>query len=482
MFLFDLYAKEGDVQRLVALWERLDPSLLDAVTRERVSLRAAESYASLGKTNEAVALFESLSSSPRREIAVSSLQRLFAEARRSGDEARVSAAMVKAENALRGSPELLSEFWLRVGASAFRDGRMDLARSYFLRIAALLPPERVDPDVPIYMAEMAAREGNLKEAFATLSAAAPFSGSREALLKSRLGWYALKLEKWVEAKTFLTEALRALPKKEADLDVERATRAYLSYALYRLDEADLGLTALDGADATALPGMARLRAELLRKAGRAADSLEAFDALISEASRAGPAATLEPRVAQLSLFFENGRHERVVASSEALYRQFPDTARMDVDLRIAAGYLSGISAAATGNFALAVSRLDDARAAGFSRLGPTAPWASYYRAWALYRLARFPEAKTEFDSFLKEFPAHSRAYSAAYLAAWCAANSGDYAAAVRFRPQGCGLRLLFPFLHAARFGLGRVLRAGILLGSDLPSLAQGLGWSYRRLR
>lgn len=428
MFLFDIYAKEGAFPSLLALWEKLDPARLDPITRERVSLRAAEAYAASGKGAEAVALFEALSSSPRRDIAVSALQRLFIEARRSGDEARVSAAMVKAENALRASPELLSEFWLRVGAGAFRDGRMDLARSYFLRIAALLPPEQVDPDVPIYLAEIAAREGNTAEAAAALAAAAPFSGTREAMLKTRLGWYSLRLGKWADARAALTEALRAAPKDGTE--VESATRSYLAYALYRLNEADLGLTALDGANAASLPGMERLRAELLRKAGRAPESLDAFEELIAASSKAGPAASLEPRVAQLSLFFENGRYERVVAAAEALYRDYPDASRMDADLRAAAGYLSGVSSAAVGKFALALARLDDARAAGASRLGGAAPWASYYRAWSLYRLARFAEAKTAFDAFLKEAPAHPRAYSAAYLSAWCASNAGDYSAAV----------------------------------------------------
>lgn len=474
MFLVDLYAKEDGADRIVALWKRIDPALLDPETRERVSLRAAEAFAAAGKNAEAVALFESLSSSPRRDVSVSALQRLFVEARRSGDEARVSAAMVKAENALRASPELLSEFWLRVGAGAFRDGRTDLARSYFLRIAALLPPERVDPEVPIYLAEISAREGGIAEAYALLSAAAPFSGEREALLKTRLGWYALRLGKWQDARAALAEALKAAPKGEAAkaqqaAETERATRAYLSYALYRLENADDALTALDGADAVGLPGMARLRAELLRKAGRAAESLEELEAVVAAAG--SPAAALEPRVAALSLLFENGRHDRVVASSAAVYRDFPDASRMSADLRAAAGYLSGISAASVGNFSLALSRLDDARAAGYSRLGDAAPWASYYRAWALYRLARFPEAKTAFDAFLREAPAHPRAYSAAYLAAWSAANAGDYPAAVASARRAADLAAASPpVLPAGSDAAVALARAAFLEGTFRASL------------
>lgn len=461
IFLADLYSSTGAPDKAVALWERLNADSLDPVTRERVSLRAAEGYASLGKTAQATTLFETLSTSSRRDIAIAALQRLFVMARNSGDEARVSAVVVRAENALRSSPELLSEFWLRVGADAFREGKLDLARSYFLRISALLPPDRVSPDVPIYLAEIAARKGNLEEAVETLSSAAPYAGDREGLLKTRLGWYDLRLERWADARTALTDALRALSTQssgsaEASANAtanasanaaanatasvnaaasavsegaatERAARAYLSYALYRSDDYATALQTLDqgGAPVLSTPGVARLRAELLRRSGNAVAALEALDTLVS----ADPASP-EPAVARMALLFENGRFDRVVSASMDFYKRFGSDAKVPADLRASAGYLSGVSAAATGAYTLAITRLDDARKVGVSALGPAAPWAAYYRAWSLYRLSRFPEAKTDFDAFLAANPSHPRSYAAAYFSAWCAANGGDYRSAV----------------------------------------------------
>lgn len=426
VFLFDLYAKSGAFDRSAALWARLSPDQLDEESRERVTLRAAEALSALGRTTEAEPLFDRLASSGRRDIAVSALQRLFQESRRSGDEARVAGVVVKAENALRTSPEILSEFWLRVGAGAFRDGRTDLARSYFLRIAALLPPERVEADVPIYLARIADREGRVEEAESVLAAAVPFAAGSAALLKTHLGWYRLKLGHWADARTVLTEAVAAA----ADESLAATARAYLAYALYRLDGAESSLagsalaeSALAALDspAASLPAMARLRAELLRKSGKAADALTALEPLA--------AADDEAKVALLSLFFENGRYERVVAAAAAMYDSGGRPVFADQDLRAAAGYLTGVSAAAEGDFVLAVSRLEDARSAGFGRLGAAASWASFYRAWSLYRLSRFAEAETAFSSFLTEFPAHPRAYSALHSLAWSRANQGDYAGA-----------------------------------------------------
>jgi tetratricopeptide (TPR) repeat protein len=477
IFLSDLYASVGAEDKTIALWEKLDADALDAATRERVSLRAAESYAERGRTAEAVALFETLSASPRREIAIAALQRLFVAARDSGDEARLQAAVVRAESALRSDPGLLSEFWLRLGADAFRDGRLDLARSYFLRISALLPPDRVDPSVPIYLAEIAARGGNLAEASEILAAAAPYAGTREALLKTRLGWYALRRERWADARAALTDALRALSASgqaaatEAAA-LERSARAYLSYALYRTDEYAAALDAIDqaGTAVASFPGVARLRAELLRRTGNAAGSLDALDAILGAAGASADPAASEAAVARMALFFENSRHERVVEAAEDFYRRFAAPARLPADHRAAAGYLAGVSAAATGNFSLAVLRLDDARAAGFEKLGPAASWAAYYRAWSLYRLSRFAEAKAAFDSFLSEQGTHPRSYSAAYFSAWCAANASDYRSAVASARRAADLAAAGAGLPSGADAPEELARAAFLEGSFRTAL------------
>jgi outer membrane protein assembly factor BamD (BamD/ComL family) len=461
IFLNDIYAKAAEPASLAALWEKLDPERLDAATRELVSLRAADAYSALGNSAAAIALYERLSASPRQEIAVAALQQLLAEARKADDDSAVAAVVIKAENALRPEPDQLAEFWLRVGAGAFRDGKLDLARSYFQRISALLPPERVKPDVPIYLAEIAARQGDVAGAVELLRAALPFAGASAALTGTRLGWYQLRLERWADAHSTLAAAL---PAAAGDAELYRLASAYDAYVLYRGDLAPDALAALDRGGAVALAGLDRLRAELLRRVGRTADALAGLEAVI-----AARPADLEARVARLALLFENGRYERVGQAAAEL--DAAAVAPDDAGLRAAAAYLAGVAAAASGDFAAALRRLDAALSPGGkaapASLGPAGNWALFYRGWTLYRLARFAEAKAAFDVFLAAAPQHERAYSAVYLSAWCLANTGDYRAAAAAARRAADLASVVPSADAAELAA----RAAYLEGTLRPFLS-----------
>ncbi|GAB1482120.1 hypothetical protein MASR2M78_09350 [Treponema sp.] len=420
LFLSELYVSSNANTKLITLWERLDPEKLPLVERESISLRVAEAYWALDLLDKAMPLFEKLSSSSRQAIATASLGRLLEQARRSGSEEAVSAIVVKAENVLRSSPGQLAEFWLRVGSGAFQEGRLDLARSYFLRVSALSSAEALNPDVPIYLAEIAFRSGDVPEAYKILSTVKVTEAADLARIKLRLGWYALQLGVWENAKIALDEAISAL-----DTMGDRASgdlaRYYLAYALYRGENAEEALIQINSSDLS-YPGAKRLRAELLRNAGRPSDALEAFEGLIAEND------SLEVRVALMSLLFENGRFDRVVASALDLDKVISAGRALPKELRFAANYSAGISSAAVGAYAQAVKYLDIALKEPFPT-EETAAWALYYKGWSLYRLARFQEAKTSFDALLRTYPSHKNAYAAAYLAAWSSASLGDYRSA-----------------------------------------------------
>lgn len=486
VLLSDLSISSLDYERVVTLWERIDESKLDTATAERVALRAAEAYAALGRMEKAAPLFERLSSSPRREIATAALARLLAQARKDGDEKRTAEIAIRAENALRSTPAALAEFWLGLGSSSFREGRLDLARSYFQRIEALVGQEKLPPDASIYLAEIDTREGDTAAAYATLAAAAPRSGDREALLKTRMGRYAIDLGRWDDARSALSEAVPAAEKAASSAsaaDAQTASqiaalaRSYLAYALYRGDRIDEALAALGpeaagptsnaaagSAGAASAAWNARLRGELLRRNGKAADSLAALETAVT----ANPE-DAQTRLALMALFFQNGRFDRVVATAAQL-----KDASLAPEFRSAASYMTGVAAAATGDYLTAFSRLDSSLAGApvasktAAALAEGAPWASYYRAWSLYRLSRFTEAKASFDAFVAAYPKHERVYSAAYLAAWSAANDRDYkAAAVSARKAADIARLETSGADTAE----RIARALFLEGTLRPFFA-----------
>lgn len=442
LFLSGLYAEAGNWGSLISLWERLDPARLDEETRERISLYAAEAYSQSGRAVDAVALYEKLASSSRRDVAIAALQRLFVEARRSGDEERLSSVVIRAENALRGDSEVLSEFWLRVGAGSFDDGRYDLARSYFLRIAALLPAEKLPPDVPIYLAAIAYREGRTAAAYDELSGVAAAAGSRRALSYLWLGRYALELGRWDAAVDALRSALDAARSGDASgfqdsADAESLSGRYLAYALMKKGAAEEALAVVDATGAAALAGGLRFRADVLARSGRAADAAELLGELTKEQPR-----DPEPRVALMILLYGKGQYRQVLSELEAYDAAIAapsggegagsaSGASSALGFYAASRYLAGVSAAALGSWQSALGYLDQIPVAARPGLGEATPWADYYRSWAAYRLSRFQEARAGFDSFRAANPKHPAAYQAAYLSAWCSASLGDYAAGVK---------------------------------------------------
>lgn len=424
LILADLYGRRASHRELLALWESLDPARLDPPSREQLSLRAAESYLAAGDEAKALPLFQALSDSARRDIAGTALQRLLERERRSGDEAGVQAVVVKAENLLRSDPAALAEFWLGVGAGAFAEGRYDLAQSYFQRISAIQGPDRVGSEVPIYLSEIAFRRGDAAGAYRILSQAEGTAQGDLALLTLRLGWYALKLQDWAASERHFADALvRSEAAGRADL--AEYAKSYRAFALYRAGRLEESLASL-GSPSTAAPepGL-RLRAELLRRTGRAEAALESLDSLIAADGRDG-----EAQVLRMALLFEKGQYARVLEGATGLERSGA-AAGLSEGHRFAAAYMKGIAAASAGDYGTAIQALDEALSHSRSA-GSALPWAEYYRSWALYRASRFAEAASSFAAFLSARGSHTLAYEAAYLASWSYARTSDYRNAARY--------------------------------------------------
>ncbi len=464
LFLTGLYAKSGANQSIVDLWERLDPALLNEETRERVSLYAAQAYATLGKSSEAITLFDRLSSSTRKDIAIEALQRLLAVARKSGTEEEVSSVVIKAESALRSEPSVLSEFWLRVGEDAFEDHRDDLARSYFLRISALLPPEKVPAEVPIYLAAIADREGNKTEAYAILAEGAPRAGDRAALSYAWLGRYALDLGRWKDAETALRSALAAAKEGKVGGFSDRAVAEsligrYLSYALMKQGADEDALTIVDQTGVADLSGGLRFRAEVLARSGAVSNAAE----LLTELVKAAPSDS-EPRVALMNLLYSKNQYERVLQEAQAfdaaVVAPKAGTAEADQYNKILfpySRYLAGVSAAATGKWSAALDYFDAISELGRASLGSATGWADFYRSWAAYKLSRFKEARDGFTAFLAANQDHPASYGANYFSAWCSAGLSDYTAGATSAATAAKIAEA----EAAKAGAGSATLSGI---------------------
>ncbi|QQO09034.1 tetratricopeptide repeat protein [Breznakiella homolactica] len=415
IFVFDIYTRLDMPKRLTALWEQLDTAQLDAFTREQLALKASDGYIAQGNNTRALQILESAENSPRREIAVAALQRMLDLEQHRNNEAAVSAIIIRAENVLRSDPEALSDFWLQVGASAFHEGRYDLARSYFLRVTALAGGGAINPDVPIYLAEIAYREGDLPGAYQILADNQELIQGDKTLFLLRKGWYALGLEQWDRAAADLGDA-HSLAAAGGRKDLADLALAYSAYALYRNDDAAAALAVL-GPAGNGAPQL--LSAELYKRNNRAVESLEAYTAVIERDRQSA-----EAHLGRMGLLFERNQYRRVLDGASEM-EQFIDVSALPGEDIFAFYYMRGVSAAVTGDYRNGIMYLDEALETAESG-GLAASWAEYIRAWSLYRSSRFTEAAQALSAFAAEYPAHEEASTAAYLAAWSYSNLGDY--------------------------------------------------------
>jgi TolA-binding protein len=481
VFLSDLYGKSGSHEALIALWERIDPELLDKTSREQLTLRSAEAYLAAGQSDKALPLFESLADSPRRDISTAALTRLLEQQRRLSNESAVQAILVKAELSLRSEPDDLADFWLQVGAGAFREGRYDLARSYFLRVSALQSPEKRSSQVPVYLAEIALRENNAAEAYRILAEGAATPRDGRALILTRMGWLALSLERWDDARSAATEAI-TVGRGENRQDLVDLAGFYLSYALYRSELPQEALALLGTAPSQQDGSLesAVLRAELLRLTDKPVEAVAAFGENL-EAPGASAGIRADTLVRKMALLFGKSQYAQVLETAAELDGPGVAQPSLSPAHRFAVAYLRGISAAAVGNYAAAVSSLD--AALGISTPAPAAavPWAAYYRAWSLYRSSRFKEALSGFTAFADTYPSHELAFNAAYLGAWSAARQSAYAEGIALAERAASIARTLPASPSSKEAEARSLYLEGILRSFLSDWKGALGAMERAI-
>ena len=424
VYLSDLYSRLGKNEQQVQLWESLSKDSLKPDIREPLALRAAEAYLALQNYDKARPLLENLSSSDNREIAGKALQYLLSSEQKQGKDEAVSAVIIKAENLLRSDPKALASFWTQVGSAAFYEGKLELARSYLLRVQAIEGPEEWLQDVPIYLAEISWRQGDKKQALKTLLDAEPLLKSEKALLVSRLQWYALQLEDWDGAMLYGQRALTQAEREQRQ-DIASLVRSYLAYGLYRQNQYAQALEIL-GLDSVP-PGpqeiSKRLQSRLLQKTDQSVSALEGYNDLMQQIPF-----NPEIHIERMSLLFEKKQYTQVLASAQELEAK-AELAKLSAPYRFGFLYMKGISLSQTANTPDAYKTAANLLASSLE----TAPkgdsalsWALYYEGWSLYRAGRFAESAPVFEQFVAGYPDHAQTYAAAYLGAWSYARLGKY--------------------------------------------------------
>lgn len=98
-----------------------------------VSLYAGDSYAELGDYLQASLCYNEVLDGNRQELAAAALQKAYVNASRNAQTVTQSTddILSKAQSVLKDYPELVAEFWVRLGVDAYNSKRWDDAVTYF---------------------------------------------------------------------------------------------------------------------------------------------------------------------------------------------------------------------------------------------------------------------------------------------------------------------------------------------------------------
>lgn len=422
-------ARAEEFEAAAAFYDSIDVDRLDAAWRSRIEIFAAEAYHALGDHESARALYEQLSDA-EPAIATVALQRRFEYAQREADPVRIDRIVREAEVTLRGRTGVLVEFWKHVGVQSYRSGSYDLAELYLSRVWDLRDREPVGGIVPLYLAELRVRRGELEDAISILETQLDRDDSENERILVRLGGLELKAKRYAAAAGRFAEALERFP--DGELAGQAAyQKAYAHYREGRYEDALSTIEETIGRGATGgfSREITRLRATVHRALGNYGRAIEAYRSYLAEVSD-----DIETRLELAKVLFLDERYEQVNAQIEELYSRAPDLRETDPAAFLQAEYLEGLSRVGRRQYEEATIALESLRdfdliaelSGEVPSLRSIYPYGMYYLGWANYRLGLWGRATGTLLRVVDYDAAHPLASRSAYIAAWSAYSSESY--------------------------------------------------------
>ncbi|MFW6223528.1 MAG: tetratricopeptide repeat protein, partial [Spirochaetota bacterium] len=461
--LLSLYIRDEAFPEAVALFDEINPELVDERWRGNVRLYGAESLRAVGREEEALEVFLDLTDGGP-VVSATAFRRAYELAQRLGRTETAHEVVRNAEQSLSGRTDVLAELWTQVGTESYRGGQVRDAELYLSRVWDL---DGVDvPDtVPLYLAEIYADQDRDDDAVGVLREARDRGlgtyGDRILLRESDL---RLERDEPEEAAETLEVFLDRYPGSDY-----RGEGEYLrTFALYRLGRDEEALAQARETLASGRGGdhereLLWLRSLLHRRLGEreaAVQSLREYLAVARDDTDA--------RLELVKLLFEQGRYDEALRQSEDLLGEADALESEAPGSYFQLRYLEGLSRVARKDYEPALSAFGelppdatvyDALAEDGRDLLVMHPYALYYQGWANYRLSRYEEAERFFDELLSFDADHEFAPRAAYLAGWSAFNRGAQDAAAGFLRRAVSLAETEAVRSEATLLLGRSLKA-----------------------
>ena len=399
------YNNSGSYQKALNLYNHLNEVVLDTEVYYTLCLTIAESYEKLDMNEQAYSLYCEIIESGITKLSVIALKKSYILAGQKQIGVNPAEIFAKTSSTFSENPDLVNEFWIRLGIDEYNQNNLEKAQEYFDNAGengiVLLYKQKIAIDTKKDIAEV---EKNLEQNEQEILSSG-FENASDSYY-SLLLICKTELKKWDEAFAIYDKL------QKPDGNAVYAKSAGL-YSLQKYDEAvaftgkalsELSITV------AANSKLWELYASALAKAGKVTDSMNVYRAIASEnlLSAAG-------KLEYSKVLFTGGKYKSALefaAASGSLEGE----------------YLCGICSINLKDWSSAHSFLSSyiKKAPSYNKM------ALFYKAYAEYCMEQFKDACTDFAKFGSEAEVKDAKYvrSAYEFAAKAAMQCGDYKNAV----------------------------------------------------
>ncbi|UCF99479.1 MAG: tetratricopeptide repeat protein [Spirochaetaceae bacterium] len=426
VLLMYAYLPQGRYQEIEELSGSSRREGLSEDRRALFDLYTAEALWNDNRTEEAEAIFDRLRSA-QQQVASVAYRRLFMAAAQRGELSRMEALVREAESQFAGAPEVLEDLWIQVGVESFQQAKFDLSEYFLSKVWSLPKKSDIPETVPLYLAELSVREGNLNQAAAVLEQYLSANPKTADLTQLKLGDVRLLQGDYVTAEQIYSKYLKDHP----DSATYSEALYLLAYAQFRKGDLVSALAlAEDQLPRITDPALRPLRADwyklavvLYRRRGELTQAVERLREYVDLYPQ-----DLKARIDLLKLLFSLKDYGAIVSETNRLRQEFPDLASRDTYVHLLSNYLRGLSEISRKRYDSALEALNQVSKEEAGRVGLNAiwPYTLYYQGWAFYRSGKYEAARDRVTVLLESEPSHPLFPQALFLAGWASFSMADY--------------------------------------------------------
>jgi tetratricopeptide (TPR) repeat protein len=402
--LADSYNRTGAYQQTTELYSSFSQNAVSEDVYELFSLYAGDAYCGSAQYRKAFDLYSAVLASGQKKFAVFALQKTYAVSSEHRNQVGTDAGTVfsQAQNVLADSPELVSEFWLRLGIDAYNRNDFERAKQYF-NSAGDKATDTMKQIMALYGAEIIFNEtGSLQASLylekAEKDARLEETGCYYKTYATLMLKYSALQEKWDDAKSYAAKIENP----------DENSRYYTACAYYSTKEYDTAVDIIsETADKNSDVRASAVYARSLVKLQKIQDALSVYKRMenagkIDDTTRLDYAETL-----------------LLAGKAVEAYRQAVQSRGND------ALYVAGLAAFNSRDWSSAENCFS--KYLGFLSDGSKyQQYALFYLGYAQYRLGESGAAYSSLAGFAEKYPGNELCQNARITAANAAVQNGEY--------------------------------------------------------